>query len=79
MCGWGDFNYVWSAYLEYLGFERYKLPSNPTYSVADFASDHPSGTYILGTGSHAVAVVDGNIIDSWDSSGEIPKYYFRKR
>lgn len=79
MCGWGNFNDVWSAYLEYLGFERYELPDNYTYSVSDFATEHPRGIYVLGTGNHAVAVVNGDVIDSWDSSGEIPKYYFRKR
>ena len=48
------------------------------YTISDFAADHPSGSYIIGTGEHAVAVVDGNIIDSWDSSKEIPLYYFTK-
>ena len=77
-CGFGNFNEVWSNYLLYLGFERHGLPYNPAYKVSDFAADHPDGAYILGTGSHAVAVVDGNIIDSWNSSNEIPKYYFVK-
>lgn len=75
-CGFGNFNEVWSDYLQYLGYSRHGLPYNPTYTVADFAADHPDGAYILGTGSHAVAVVNGNWIDSWNSGKEIPTYYF---
>lgn len=78
MCGWGNFNEIWSDYLIYLGFSRHGLPYNPRYTIADFAVDHPHGTYILGTGKHAVAVVDGDVVDSWDSRGEIPRYYFVK-
>lgn len=77
-CGWGNFNEVWSNYLQYLGFSRHGLPYNTRYSVRDFAAEHPHGVYVLGTGEHAVAVVDGNIVDSWDSSNEIPRYYFVK-
>lgn len=77
-CGWGNFNEIWSDYLTYLGFDRHGLPWNPAYTVGDFARDHPDGAYVIGTGKHAVAVVDGNVIDSWNSSGEIPRYYFVK-
>lgn len=75
-CGWGNFNEIWSNYLWYLGFSRHGLQYNPKYTVSDFAEDNPSGAFILGTGKHAVAVVNGNWIDSWDSGQEIPKYYF---
>jgi hypothetical protein len=47
-------------------------------TVAEFSDRHPHGRYIIGTGNHAVAVVDGDIIDSWDSSQEIVQYYFVK-
>jgi hypothetical protein len=40
--------------------------------------EHSSGTYIAATGRHAVAVVDGNWYDSWDSAGEVPIYYYQK-
>jgi hypothetical protein len=78
MCGWGNFNEIWSDYLLYLGFIRHGLPYSTTYSVADFAAEHKHGVYILGTWKHAVCVFDGDIIDSWDSSNEIPRYYFVK-
>lgn len=77
-CGFGNFNEIWSNYLLYLGFERHGLPYNPNYTVSDFAKDHPMGRYILGTGSHAVAVINGDWIDSWNSKDEVPKYYFEK-
>jgi hypothetical protein len=34
--------------------------------------------FVIGTGTHAVAVIDGNIFDAWDSSHEIPQYYLEK-
>ena len=30
-----------------------------------------------GTGSHAVAVIDGDYYDSWDSGNEVPSYFWR--
>lgn len=70
-------NAVWNAYLLTKGFERRVCPDCTT--IADFAIDHPEGTYIVATGSHAVCVKDGRILDNWDSSGEIPSYYYIKR
>jgi hypothetical protein len=46
--------------------------------VEDFCRDNPEGTYVLGTGSHAIAVIDGNYYDAWDSGREQPMYYYRK-
>lgn len=73
---WGNSNAVWADYLQYLGFKRYTVYGKQT--VEDFSKVHPNGRYIIGTGSHAVAVVDGDIIDSWDSGQEIVQYYFKK-
>lgn len=77
-CTWGNVNSVWAEYMRYLGFTRHRIRQNGDYTVADFAYDHPHGSYVLGTGEHAVAVVDGNYIDSWDSGSEQPLYYFAK-
>ena len=73
-------NTVWSEYLTDVGYKRKILPDtcNGCYVIRDFAKDHPKGTYIIGTGSHAVAIINGNIVDAWDSSREIPIYYFTK-
>lgn len=75
---WGNSNAVWADYLLHLGFKRYSVNANTRYTVEEFSSNHPKGRYVIGTGSHAVAVVNGDIIDSWDSSQEIVQYYFTK-
>lgn len=71
---------VWTAYLRGKGFERGVIPNTcpDCYTIADFAEENRVGAYVLGTGSHAVAVVDGDIYDVWDSSNEIPIFYMRK-
>lgn len=72
---------VWGPYLREHGFTRHMLPDTcpDCYSVADFARDNPRGVYILSMpGRHVVAVVDGTILDSWDSSNEIPTYFWTK-
>lgn len=70
---------VWCSYLKSQGFERGVIPNTcpDCYTIADFASDHPKGVYVLGTGRHAVCVKDGVIYDSFDSSNEIPIFYMR--
>ena len=73
-------NPVWGAYLKKHGFKREIIPNTcpDCYTIEDFCYDHPEGTYVLGTGGHCVTVMDGNIYDTWDSSNEIPVYYFYK-
>ena len=77
-------NRVWRQYLKDNGFKKYLIPdSGPDcYTVQDFCSDHPIGTYILGidnrNGGHVVAVVNGDYYDTWDSGQEIPDFYWRK-
>ena len=73
-------NAVWSKYLINNGFTRYILPNNcpDCYTVEDFATDNKIGCYVLATGSHAVCVDNGVIYDSWNSTKEIPIYYFQK-
>lgn len=72
---------VWGPYLRGRGFSRHLLPDTcpDCYTVADFAEDHPQGTFILSMpGRHVVAVADGQWHDSWDSGGEVPTYYWSK-
>jgi hypothetical protein len=75
-----DANHVWGEFLYENGFRRYIIPNEcPTcYTIRDFCRDYPSGEYILATGSHVVAVVDGDYYDSWDSGDEVPIYYWRR-
>lgn len=73
-------NAVWGTYLRGKGFVRQIIPDTcpDCYTVADFAMDHPSGTYILALSGHVVCVINGDWIDTWDSGGEIPLYYWHK-
>lgn len=73
-------NRLWNRYLHELGYTRHIIEDTcpDCYTVQDFANDHPHGTYILGTGTHAIAVVSGNYIDSWDSGARIPIFYWKK-
>lgn len=71
---------VWGAVLRQNGFVRESLPNTcpDCFTVRDFCAEHPSGVYVLGTGNHAIAVVNGDYYDSWDSGGEIPQFYWRR-
>lgn len=73
-------NSVWGAVLRDRGFYRAAIPNYcpDCYTVADFCEDNPIGTFVLGTGTHAVAVKDGDYFDAWDSGKEIPQYIFYK-
>lgn len=73
-------NEVWGAYLKQHGYRRYIIPDTcpACYTITDFTYDHPYGDYIVGTGTHVVAVIDGNYYDSWDSGLEVPLFYWRK-
>lgn len=77
-CMWGDTNAVWERYLRESGFVQQTFPSTcpDTYTIADFAKDHPEGTYIVATGTHVVAVKDGDYYDTSNSGNAVPSYYF---
>lgn len=74
-------NPVWDSYLRKKGFRRYVIPDTcpSCYTIQDFCIDHPDGAFILATGSHVVAVENGNYYDTWDSGNEIPIYYYVRR
>lgn len=74
-------NAVWSEYLYQNNFTRRVIPDTcPTcYTIKRFCDDHKEGAYLLATGSHVVAVIDGDYYDTWDSGDEIPVYYYKRR
>lgn len=71
-------NAVWGEYLLEHGFHRYIIPNTcpNCYTVADFAADNTVGRYIVATGTHAICVKNGVVYDSWNSTNEVPIYYF---
>ena len=73
-------NSVWGSVLRQAGFVRENLPNTcpDCYTVRDFCLDHSQGVYVLGTGSHAVTVIDGDYMDAWDSGNEVPLYYYER-
>ena len=78
-CDLPSSNAVWGSYLAHKGYKRFAIPNDCNcYTVENFCKDHPNGTYILGTGTHALTVISGNYYDVWDSGQEAPIYYFTK-
>ena len=73
-------NVVWDAYLKSKGFKRHIVPNDcpDCYTIEDFCNEHPKGVFVIGTGTHCVTIEDGCVFDTWNSSGEIPIYYYHK-
>lgn len=84
-------NRVWKTYLINKGYkEEFAQNTCPDcLTVERFAKSHPKGRYILSTaeyakardnlivtGTHVVAVIDGDWYDTWDSGGDVPLSYF---
>lgn len=80
MCDMPSANAVTTAYLRNNGFKRRTIPETcpDCYTIKDFCNEHRQGVFIIGTGSHFVAVIDGQYCDSWDSGNESPVYYFER-
>ncbi len=51
-------NSVWRAYMLKHGWLMAAVPNTcpACYTAGDFADDHPEGTYLLGSGHHAICV-----------------------
>lgn len=80
MCDMPSSDAVWGATLRQNGFVRKTIPNTcpDCYTAADFAKDHPRGTFVLGFGGHVATIKDGDLFDSWDSSNEIPQFYWEE-
>jgi len=74
-------NAVWGEYLHSESFDRYIIPNEcpQCYTLNDFCREYPKGTYVVALPNHAVAVIDGNFYDEWDSSNEIPLYFWKRK
>lgn len=72
-------NEVWGLYLYRHGFEPFMLSKTcpQCLTVKEFCKKYPRGTYVIGTGDHAVAVINGDYFDSWDSGNSVASYFWR--
>lgn len=84
-------NRVWKTYLKEMGFKETYIDNTcpDCLTVEEFAYTHPKGRFILSTaeykkanrklivtGSHVVALIDGDWYDTWDSGSDIPLSFF---
>lgn len=78
MCDMPSSDSVWGSVLRGAGFTRHAIENTcpDCYTAGEFCKDNPHGVFVLGFGGHVATVVDGNLYDSWDSSREIPVYYW---
>ncbi len=72
---------VWGKYLKDNGWEQKLLPDTcpACYTVEQFCKDNPQGYFVLVTGSHVIAVIDGVYFDTWNSGDEVPVYFFKRK
>lgn len=73
-------NAVWGSFLMKHNYVKRTISDTcpECYTIRDFCFDNPRGRFLLATGTHVVAVINGDYYDTWDSGDEIPIYYFKK-
>jgi hypothetical protein len=73
-------NSVWGKLLESKGFRCSVIPNDcpDCMTISEFCEQNPHGAYILATGTHVVACIDGNYLDAWDSGREVPMFIWQK-
>ena len=78
-CDMPSSNAIWGLYLKQKGGKQFLMPETcpACITVRAFCKRYPQGRYVIGTGSHAVAVIDGEYYDAWDSGNEIPTYFWK--
>ena len=80
MCDAMNADSVIGATLRKHGFTRKTISDTcpDCYDTAEFCKEFPTGTYVLFYGGHVACVDSGNLYDAWDSSAEVPQYYWEK-
>lgn len=72
-------NNVWGSYLSNLGYVKSVCsPYGDCLTISEFSEEYPKGKFLLCTGSHVVALIDGVYYDTWDSGNEVVDYFWRK-
>ena len=81
MCDMPSSDAVIGSVLRQHGFVRSIIPNScpDCYTAEEFTEAFPRGTYVLCFGGHVATVKDGILLDSWDSSQEIPAYMWIRR
>jgi len=74
-------NSVIGSVLRQHGFYRFNLSEAcpDCYTFGDFARDNPRGVFVVGTGTHVATIIDGNLMDVWDSSAEPVAFVWYKK
>ena len=78
-CNMPSADAVWGHFLLRHGCQPFLLPEScPTcVTVSAFCGMFPVGKYIIGTGSHAVAIINGDYYDSGDCGNEVPSFFWK--
>lgn len=73
-------NSIWELVLFDHGFKAAVLPNTcpRCYTLKQFCIDYPVGRYLVATGTHVIAVIDGDYYDTGDSGNEIVTYFYYK-
>ena len=74
-------NPAWGSVLRQHGFRRAIIPNMcpDCYTAEDFCREHPRGVFVLGFYNHVATVLNGKLMDAFDSSREVPIYYWYRR
>lgn len=74
-------DFVWGEYLALNGFTKGFLPypCPNCVTVREFCRMHPAGTFVVATGNHVVAVVDGDYYDTTDTGDDVLLYFWERR
>lgn len=70
MCDMPSSNDVWSGLLRRHGFRKQNIESEGHVTADDFCRSHPEGRYVIAMYNHVAAIIDGELIDIWDSGNE---------
>lgn len=80
LCEMQNHDLVWGEYLSLNGFKRGELPRPcpNCITVREFCELYPIGTFVVATGSHVIAAVDGDYFDTDDTGEEVLLYYWER-
>ena len=69
---------VWGSVLRQEGFHREMIPNTcpDCYTIAQFLEENPSGLFVIKSQDHVAPAENGILFDSWDSTMNVPIYYW---